>query len=389
MLKNETIKCIQQESISMQDFNVTAYDVEGKVDYDKLIERFGIKPIDKSLESRIKKDAGELHFMIRRGIFFAQRDLDWLLGEYEKGNKFYLYTGLAPSGNMTIAHLIPFVFTKWLQERFGAEVYIQIPDEEKFLAKRDTSLTLEKVHELAEEAALNILALGFDLKKTKIFLDTEYAGFMYKQAVRVSKYITFSITKDAYGFGNDTNVGTLFYPTMQAVPAFMKSVQEGRNIPCLIPLGVDQDVHFRVARNAIEKLGYYKPAIMHAKFLPGLKGEPKMSSSDPETAIYLSDSPETVKKKVNKAITGQQATAELQKQLGGDPDKCSVCQYYRFLFEPDDTKLANIFDGERKGTLLAGEHKAALAKTINAFLEEHRKKKETLRGKLESVMLKG
>ncbi|MEM3839430.1 MAG: tryptophan--tRNA ligase [Candidatus Micrarchaeaceae archaeon] len=371
-----------------EDFKVTAYDVEGKVDYEKLVSKFGIKPISRELAERFEKDAGGLHFMMRRGIIFAHRDLDWLLDKYEHGEKFYLYTGIAPSGKMTIAHLVPFIFTKWLQDRFGAEVYIQIPDEEKFLAKKDQGLTLEKVHELAREAALNILALGFDLKKTRIFLDTEYADFLYKQAVRVSKYLTFSVVKDAYGFGPDTNVGTLFYPSMQTVPAFMKSVQEGRNVPCLIPLGVDQDVHFRVGRNAIEKLGYYKPAIVHAKFLPGLKGEPKMSASRPEAAIYLSDSPETVRKKINTAITGQQPTAELQKKLGGDPDKCSVCQYYRFLFEPDDRKLEKIFEGERKGTILAGEHKYALAKTINEFLEEHRSKKEALKGKLEGVMLR-
>ncbi len=371
----------------MPDFNVTPYDVEGQVDYNKLVERFGIHMIDSALEKRITKDAGELHFMIKRKIFFAQRDLNWLLDEYEKGNKFYLYTGIAPSGSMTIAHLIPFIMTKWLQERFDAEVFIQIPDEEKFLAKRDPGLTLEKVRALAYDAALNIAALGFDQKKTKIFLDTEHAGFMYKQAVRISKYITYSITKDAYGFGNDTNIGTLFYPSMQAVPAFMKSVEEGRNVPCLIPLGVDQDVHFRVARNAIEKLGYYKPAIMHSKFLPGLKGGAKMSSSDPDNTIYLSDDGATVTKKVNRAITGQQSTAELQRKLGGDPDKCSVCQYNKFLFEPDDKKLEKILEGERKGTLLAGEHKADLAKKINKFLEGHRKRKELLAPRLNEFMM--
>jgi tryptophanyl-tRNA synthetase len=370
------------------DFNVTAYGVEGVVDYKKLAERFGIHLIDDKLTARIMKHTGELHYMIARGIFFAQRDMDWLLDEYEKGNKFYLYTGIAPSGSMTIAHLLPFIMTKWLQEKFDAEVYIQIPDEEKFLAKRDPALTLEKIHNLAYDAALNIVALGFDQKKTKIFLDTEYAGFMYKQAVRVSKYITFSITKDAYGFGNDTNIGTLFYPSMQAAPAFMKSVEEGRNVPCLIPLGVDQDVHFRVARNAIEKLGYYKPAIMHSMFLPGLKGGAKMSSSDPDNTIYISDDEATVTRKVNRAITGQQATAELQKKYGGDPEKCAVCQYNRYLFEPDDRKLAKIFEGERKGTLLAGEHKKDLAEKINKFLASHRKKKEQMKDKLEGFMLR-
>ncbi len=370
-----------------ESFNVTAYDVNGEVDYSKLIERFGIKPIDKVMEERIKKDAGDLHYLIRRGIFFAHRDLPWLLGEYEKGNKFYVYTGIAPSGGMTIAHLLPFIMAQWLQKRFDVEVLIQIPDEEKFLAKKDPNLTLEKIHELAYADALNIMALGFDQKKTRIFFDTDYASRTYKQAVRVSKYITYSIVKDAFGFSNETNIGMLFYTSMQAVPAFIKSVEAGKNVPCLIPLGVDQDVHFRVARNAIEKLGYYKPAIMHNKFVPGLKGGAKMSSSDPGNSIYLDDSEDEVNKKVNRAITGQQATAELQKKLGGDPEKCSVCQYYRFLFEPDDAKLEDIFNAERKGTLLAGEHKADLARRINKFLADHRKRKEALRDKLGSFIL--
>ncbi len=372
-----------------EEFKVTPYDVEGKVDYQRLVDKFGISPIDVKLKERIRRLAGEDNYMISRQIFFAQRDLNWLLDEYEKGNKFYVYTGIAPSGNMTLAHLVPFLMAKWLQDKFGAEAYIEIPDEEKYLNKRDPKLTLERTHELAYDDALNIAALGFDPKKTKIFLDTEYAGVLYKQAVRVSKHITFSIIKDAFGYSNETNIGAIFYTSLQAVPAFLKSVEEGRNVPCLIPLGVDQDVHFRVARNAIEKLGYYKPAIMHSKFLPSLKGGPKMSTSDPDNAIYLSDDEETVVKKVNKAITGQQSTAELQKRYGGDPEKCSVCQYYRYIFEPDDSKLEKIFEAERSGTMLAGEHKRDLAQRINRFLAEHRARREKLKGRLDEYMVKG
>ena len=282
----------------MPDFSVTPYDVEGQIDYDTIVQRFGIKPLDDELEQRIKKIAGESHFMIRRRIYFAQRDMNWLLDQYEKGNKFYLYTGIAPSGRMTMAHLIPFLLTKWLQDKFDAEVYIYIPDEEKFLAKRDPTLTLDKVHSLAYEDALDIVSLGYNPKKTKIFLSTEYAKTLYKQAVRVAKHITFSMVKDAFGFTNETNVGTLFYTSLQSVPAFLRSVEENKNVPCLIPLGVDQDVHFRIARDVMAKLGYYKPSIIHAKFLPGLDGRPKMSSSDPNNTIYLNDSPEIVKNKI-------------------------------------------------------------------------------------------
>jgi tryptophanyl-tRNA synthetase len=358
-------------------FVVTPWQVEGKIDYAALEKQFGIKDLDRGLIERIEKHTKVLHPFIRRRIVFAQRELGWLLDEYEKGNNFYLYTGIAPSGGMHIGHLLPFMLTKWFQEKFGAEVYIQIPDEEKFLFhsfKGDAKLPLEEYHNLAENAALNIAALGFDPKKTKIFIDTDYAKTLYKQAVRVASRITFSTVKDAFGMDNSANIGWIFYTSMQAVPAFLKSVEVGHNVPCLIPLGVDQDVHFRVARDVMGKLGYYKPAILHSKFLPGLQGDDKMSqSSDNKTGvIFLDDSEETVFKKVGMALTGQQATAELQKKYGGDPDRCMVCQYYKFLFEPDDIKLEKIFDAERNGTILAGEHKKDLATRINRFLKEHR-----------------
>ena len=374
--------------ISMKDaYSVGAYKVEGKVDYEMFAKQYGLKHIDEELEKKIEKYAGPMHFLLKRKIFYAHRDLGWILEEYEKGNKFYVYTGRAPSGPMTVAHLLPFILTKWLQDRFGADVYIQIPDEEKYLIK-NLNLSLEEIHKIAMDNVLDIVALGFKPKKTKIFFDTDYAGKLYKQAVRVAKHITFSTVKDAFGFSNETNIGSLFYTSMQAVPAFLKSVEEGHNVPCLIPLAIDQDVHFRVARDVLDKLGYYKPAILYTKFLPALSGGSKMSSSEGSDAIYLSDTPEEVKKKISKAFTGQQATAELQRKYGGNPDVCTVCQYYRYLFEPDDKKLNKIFDAERQGTLLAGDHKEDLSEKVNEYLRKHRQKREIAKKKLDQFLLK-
>ncbi len=371
-----------------EKFKITPYDIEGKMDYEAIAKRFGIKFIDETLKNRIKKHTKNLHFMIKRDIYYAHRDMDWILDEYEKGNPFYLYTGIAPSGSMTIGHLIPFVLTQWLQEKFGAYVYIQIPDEEKYLAKKKMNLTLEKTHRLAYEDALDIISLGFDPKKTKIFIDTDYAGKLYKQAVRVSKHITFSEIKDAFGYTNEDNIGKIFYTSMQAVPAFLRSVEKGKNIPCLIPLAVDQDVHFRLARGAISKLGYYKPASIQAKFLPALNGSSKMSASDKNNAIYLNDSEEVVREKVHRSFTGQQPTAEMQKKYGGNPDVCVVCQYYKFFFEPDDKKLEKILESERDGTLLAGEHKKDLADRIIKYLKNHNKEKEKYRDRITEYIVK-
>lgn len=113
-----------------------------------------------------------------------------------------------------------------------------------------------------------------------------------------------------------------------------------------------------------------------------------MSASDPSSAIFTTDTPEQIEKKIMSAFTGQQPTAELQKKLGGNPDICSVCQYYYFLFEPDDKKLEKIFEGERTGTLLAGEHKADLAKRVKKFIADHQRRREKSKKVLDKVMVK-
>ena len=122
------------------DFVVTPWNVEGDIDYDKLIKRFGTQKITPDLLSKIEKLTKESHFMLRRGIFFSHRDLNRLLDDYEKGKQFFLYTGRGPSGHTHIGHLVPWVFAKWLQDKFGAKMYFQLTDDEKFWTKKDMTL---------------------------------------------------------------------------------------------------------------------------------------------------------------------------------------------------------------------------------------------------------
>jgi tryptophanyl-tRNA synthetase len=50
-----------------------------------------------------------------------------------------------------------------------------------------------------------------------------------------------------------------------------------------------------------------------------------MSASKAETAVYLNDTPEQIRKKINRhAFSGGRETAELHRQLGGNPDVVSL-----------------------------------------------------------------
>jgi hypothetical protein len=115
---------------------------EGAIDYDKLITLFGSQRIDQGLLDRIERVTGKkVHRFLRRGIFFSHRDLHQILDYYEKGIKFYLYTGRGPSSEaLHLGHLIPFHFTKWLQDTFDCPLVIQLTDDEKFLFKPDLKL---------------------------------------------------------------------------------------------------------------------------------------------------------------------------------------------------------------------------------------------------------
>ena len=183
-----------------EDFKVTPWEVTGDIDYDLLQERFGTTPIDDALIERLSK-YGEVHPMIRRGIFYSHRDMIPLLNEYDKGNKFVLYTGRGPSGNTHLGHIMPWIFNKWVQDTFGVEMLFQMTDDEKFLFK---DLTLGDTSSMAYENALDFIALGFDPKKTRIIVNTKNIDKLYPIALRVSKKVTFSTAKAVFGFDNSS-----------------------------------------------------------------------------------------------------------------------------------------------------------------------------------------
>ncbi len=370
------------------DFVVTPWEVHGKIDYNRLMEKFGTSPITEDLLERIRRHAGDLHFMLRRGIFFTHRDMDWILDEFEKGNKFHLYTGRGPSDHTHLGHLVPWVFTKWLQDKFDAKLIFQLTDDEKFLFKEE--LELSDTYSYALDNALDVIALGFDPNKTEIYIDTDNAKTFYKLALPIAKKITFSTVKASFGFDNSMNIGSIFYTSIQAVPAILESVKQGKNIPCLIPHAIDQDPHFRVARDVLPKLGFYKPGNIQCQFIPGLSGpESKMSASDPTETIFVTDTPKSVKNKIIKyAFSGGQATIKEHRELGGNPDIDVSFQWLKLLFEPDDQKLKKIEEDYRTGDLLTGDLKNILIEKANEFLIHHRKEREKAKDKLDRFLVK-
>jgi len=137
--------------------------------------RFGCSKItDEIIEKVSQLTASKAHHLLRRGIFFSHREFHTILKRYEDKKPFFLYTGRGPSSSaLHLGHLIPFIFTKWLQDSFNVPLVIQLTDDEKYLWK---DLTIENAKKLTIENIKDIIAMGFDVEKTFIFSDLMFIG---------------------------------------------------------------------------------------------------------------------------------------------------------------------------------------------------------------------
>jgi len=133
--------------------------------------------------------------------------------------------------------------------------------------------------------------------------------------------------------------------------------------------------------------GFITPSSTYHRFMTGLTGE-KMSSSVPESAIFLSDSPKEAKKKIMNAKTGGRVTLEEQKKYGGDPLHCMVYELFLYHLIEDDKELEEIYNRCKDGELMCGECKKKATELITEMLAELKKKRESAREDISDYIAK-
>lgn len=197
--------------------------------------------------------------------------------------------------------------------------------------------------------------------------------------IRIQKCVTFNQVKGIFGFGDTDVIGKIAFPAVQATPCLSTSFPAtfgNKKLPCLIPCAIDQDPYFRMTRDVAPRLGFQKPALLHSIFFPALQGaKTKMSASDPNSTIFLTDTPKQIKNKINKhAFSGGQATVEEHRTIGGNCNVDISFQYLKFFLE-DDEKLEQIRKDYTSGNLLTGELKKILIETLTPVISEHQQRR--------------
>ncbi len=413
---------------------------EQSQDYARIIEQFGLGSVDVSS----LPNPGMLH---RRGIVFAHRDLDVVLGCMKRSEPFGVLTGLMPSGRMHLGHSMVIDQVKWFQDQ-GADITVTVADLEA-LATRNTSLKTGRKTAI-EEYVLNYAALGLDPDNTNVYFQSSRPE-VQRLAFTLGRRTNLSEFEAIYGFEGETNLAHVQAPLVQVGDIIHPQLEEfGGLRPIVVPVGIDQDPHLRLTRGiagkthwfnvkprskggitialsvqdgnqsalglvrgkvdadarqtlferisaAIAPLGYsdqianhkhgtlvlpgastediarirmcllalereiggmglMPPCSTYHRFAVGLTGD-KMSSSQPETTIFMDESFEDLERKIKRSFSGGQPTIEEHRRLGGDCSKDVAFQYLQFFFERDDDALLEIKSEYESGRMLAGEMK--------------------------------
>ncbi|MBP1928457.1 tryptophanyl-tRNA synthetase [Methanolinea mesophila] len=403
---------------------INPWSSDQSLDIERLFGDFGIEPI-----STVTDLLPSIPYFIRRGVVIGHRDYQRIAEAIRFHRPFHILTGFMPSGHPHLGHLMVMKEVVWHVQQ-GGSGYITIADREAHAVRE---ISWKKCDEFGKEYLQCLYALGFHGRTYFQSRNDPLKNLAFEASTKVN----FSEMQAIYGFSPETDiahawsvitqVADILYPQVDGIPA-----------PTIVPVGIDQDPHIRLTRGVAHKLrmftvedreshisvrskeappealeevhrafpgsrkfeghvdvpggvcadvadmvreierrhggfGFFTPSSTYHRFIPGLQGG-KMSSSIPESTIGFFEPPETVKKKVMAAFTGGRSTLAEQKELGGEPGKCSLFALNLFHMVEDDAELGEIRSRCLSGEMSCGQCKKETLARVTEYLAEFREK---------------
>lgn len=287
-------------------------------------------------------------------------------------NKKRILTGDRPTGKLHLGHYVGSVANRVrLQEEYDS--YIIIADVQALTTNFEKPENLSRdTFQIAED----YLAAGLNPEISTIFVQSMIpeihelaAYFSMFTSVNVLRHNpTVKSEAQQHGF-SDMTYGFLGYPVSQAADISIFKAH-------LVPVGEDQIPHLELTRKIVRRFNdLYRPVLVEPEILVGevprlvgLDGKAKMSKSL-NNAIYLSDTPLELKKKVMNAVTDP---ARIHKTDPGHPEVCTVFEY-QMVFNPASVKQLEV--DCRQGTIGCVDCKKNLIGCLDALLEPMRERR--------------
>jgi len=253
------------------------------------------------------------------------------------------------------------------------------------------------VRDNVREMVLDYLACGIDPSKSTIYLQSAIPA-VYEMNLIFEMLISLNrltglpsikeMAKNAHIDEESTPFGLIGYPVLQSADILMPRAH-------LVPVGKDNQAHIELARDIARRFNMYYgdvfplPDVLlsNVPTLIGTDGKGKMSKSA-GNAIYLSDEPKIVEKKVKGMFTDpNRVSADVPGKVEGNP-----VFIYHDIFNPNRDEVADLKQRYRSGKVGDVEVKEKLARAINAFLDPIRERRKVFaadKGYVEQVIYEG
>ncbi|MBI2656313.1 tryptophan--tRNA ligase, partial [Candidatus Woesearchaeota archaeon] len=300
-------------------------------DYEKIIKDFGLEVFD-------ARQFPKPNRIMRRNVVFAGRDLKIISDAIKNRKKYYVLSGIMPSNEkIHLGTKMVVENIKYFQEH-GAEAYILVADLEAASAR---GVSLEEARKRALDFHIPAyVALGLDANKTIFYFQSENKEVM-NNAYEFAKKITLNEFEAIYG---SADPGKIMAAVTQVADILYPQFRERK--PGIIPVGVDQDPHIRLARDIVRRLKekkFFLPSSLYHKYTPSLDGGMKMSKSKPESCIELPEDMKSVRRKIRNALSGGRDTLEEHRKLGAVIEKDMAFELMKQHLIEDDDELNEIY----------------------------------------------
>ncbi len=284
--------------------------------------------------------------------------------------KVVVLTGDRPTGPLHLGHYVGSLAQR-LELQNTATQYVMIADTQ---ALTDNYENPEKVRANVLQVALDYLAVGIDPQKSTIFIQSmvpqiSELAFFYLNLVtvaRLERNPTVKAEIQQKEFEKSLPAGFLIYPVHQAADISIVKAT-------VVPVGADQLPMIEQLNEIVRSFNriYNTDILQEAKGtvsqtgrLPGIDGKAKMSKSL-GNAIFLSDSPDDIAKKVMQMYTDPDHVRV------SDPGKVegNVVFTYLDIFDANKHEVQELKDHYRRGGLGDVVLKRRLIEILNAFLD--------------------
>jgi len=314
-----------------------------------------------------------------------------------------ILSGMRPTGKLHLGHLVG-ALTNWTKLQDEYDCFFMVADWHALMSEYENPVSLK---ENILDNVIDWLACGIDPDKSTIFVQSQVPEhlelyFYFSLITPLGLLERCPTYKEQLRQITNRDLSTyafLGYPVLQAADILLYKAE-------IVPVGEDQLPHVELCRQIVRKFNHLYPVVNPAARgvngtkidcfpepkallaqttrLLGLDGR-KMSKSY-NNYIALSDTPETIRKKVQAMFTDPERIRLTDR---GHPDKCNVFSYHAVFAPQLKNQVYESCAQAKVGCTECKKELAALMINLLAPIQEKRQSLEKNKSYIQEILSSG